>query len=164
MNIGEAKIDMEEQQMLVSEILNQQNQISESNTLESDSELFPENSKAGSFFNTNIYHYYESEVTALTKKNTILEAQLVASLASEDTATKNLESILRSRQEIEEKLSDTLKEMEVMREKLASLELTQEEVNNLSNVVHSDNVRLEHDVAFLKAVLDDTQKVQYNII
>ncbi|XP_004508299.1 uncharacterized protein [Cicer arietinum] len=158
MNIGEAKIDMEEQQMLVSEILNQQNQISESNTLESDSELFPENSKAGSFFNTNIYHYYESEVTALTKKNTILEAQLVASLASEDTATKNLESILRSRQEIEEKLSDTLKEMEVMREKLASLELTQEEVNNLSNVVHSDNVRLEHDVAFLKAVLDDTQK------
>ncbi|KAK8965901.1 hypothetical protein KSP40_PGU008703 [Platanthera guangdongensis] len=25
-------------------------------------------------------------------------------------------------------------------------------------MVHSDNVRLEHDVAFLKAVLDDTQK------
>ena len=46
-----------------------------------------------------------------------------------------------------------------MREKLAGLELAQEETNNLSNIVHSDNVRLEHDVAFLKAVLDDTQKV-----
>ncbi|XP_058209206.1 tip elongation aberrant protein 1 isoform X3 [Rhododendron vialii] len=32
------------------------------------------------------------------------------------------------------------------------------EANNLSNIMHSDNVRLEHDVAFLKAVLDDTQK------
>ncbi|KAL0414693.1 UNVERIFIED_CONTAM: Dynein regulatory complex subunit [Sesamum radiatum] len=40
----------------------------------------------------------------------------------------------------------------------ASVELAQEEANSLSNIVHSDNVRLEHDVAFLKAVLDDTQK------
>ncbi|MCI27141.1 acyl-CoA-binding domain protein, partial [Trifolium medium] len=53
---------------------------------------------------------------------------------------------------------DTVKEIELLREKLAGAELAQEEANNLSNIVHSDNVRLEHDVAFLKAVLDDTQK------
>ncbi|KAI8004658.1 hypothetical protein LOK49_LG08G03136 [Camellia lanceoleosa] len=48
--------------------------------------------------------------------------------------------------------------MELLKEKLAGVELAQEEANNVSHIVHSDNVRLEHDVAFLKAVLDDTQK------
>ncbi|KAJ9672597.1 hypothetical protein PVL29_025995 [Vitis rotundifolia] len=71
--------------------------------------------------------------------------QLTAALASREA-------------EMEKKLADTLKEMEMLKEKLAGLELAQEEANSLSNIVHSDNVRLEHDVAFLKAVLDDTQK------
>lgn len=52
-----------------------------------------------------------------------------------------------------------MKEMELLKEKLASIELAHEEANSLSNIVHSDNVRLEHDLAFHKAVLDDTQKV-----
>ncbi|MCD7466040.1 hypothetical protein HAX54_002364 [Datura stramonium] len=51
-----------------------------------------------------------------------------------------------------------LQEMELLKEKLASVELAQEEANSLSNIVHLINVRLEHDVAFLKAVMDDTQK------
>jgi hypothetical protein len=60
---------------------------------------------------------------------------------------------------MEKKLVDTVREMELLKEKLACVELAQEEANSLSNIVHSDNLRLEHDVAFLKAVLDDTQKV-----
>ncbi|KAL3727620.1 hypothetical protein ACJRO7_032373 [Eucalyptus globulus] len=59
---------------------------------------------------------------------------------------------------MEKKLADPVKEMEVLEEKLADLELTQEQSNILSNIVHSNNVRLKHDVAFLKAVSDNTQK------
>lgn len=141
---------MEEQQVLpVPEISNQQNQAFENDTLESDVS-FPENDKSGLLSTTsNIYHYYESKVATLIRKNGILEGQL---------AEKSLTSVLKSRQEMEKKLTDAVKEMELLRERLASLEMAQEEANNVSNIVHSDNVRLEHDVAFLKAVLDDTQK------
>lgn len=144
---------MEEQQVLASGISNQQNQVFENDTLESDN-------VSGSLSTaSNIYHYYESKVAALIRKNGILEGQLAASLAGREAAEKSLASVLKSRQEMEKKLADAQKEMELLREKLAGLELAQEEANNLSNIVHSDNVRLEHDVAFLKAVLDDTQKV-----
>ncbi|KAM7261820.1 hypothetical protein ACFE04_020897 [Oxalis oulophora] len=61
-------------------------------------------------------------------------------LTSRDSVAKNLSNILKSRQVMEKKMADTVREMELMKEKLA------------------DNVRLEHDVAFLKAVLDETQK------
>lgn len=107
---------------------------------------------------SNIYQFYEAKMATLIRKNGILEGQLAAALTSQDTAEKNLNSALRSRQDMERRLSDTMKEMEMLKEKLSGLELAQEEANNLSNIVHSDNVRLEHDVAFLKAVLDDTQK------
>ncbi|KAL1548492.1 acyl-CoA-binding domain-containing protein 6-like isoform X3 [Salvia divinorum] len=63
--------------------------------------------------------------------------------------------------EMERILGDAMKEMELLKEKLASIQLVQEEASSLSNIVHSDNLRLEHDVAFLKAVLDDTQKELY---
>ena len=160
MHINGTKINMKEQQVLISEILNQQNQGFENIALESDDVSFPESNKSGSPSTpSNIYHYYESKVAALIRKNGILEGQLAASLASREAAEKSLASALKSRQEMEKKLADTLKKMELLGEKLASLELAQEEANNLSNIVHSDNVRLEHDVAFLKAVLDDTQKV-----
>ncbi|KAG5580211.1 hypothetical protein H5410_050838 [Solanum commersonii] len=56
------------------------------------------------------------------------------------------------------KMADAVKEMELLKQKLASVELAQEEANSLSNIVHSDNVRLEHDVAFLKVVMDEIQK------
>ncbi|KAJ8766471.1 hypothetical protein K2173_022530 [Erythroxylum novogranatense] len=107
---------------------------------------------------SSVYQLYETKIAALMRKNGILEGQLATALTSQETAEKNLSSVLKSRQEMEKKLADTMREMELLKEKLASLELAQEEANNLSNIVHSDNVRLEHDVAFLKAVLDDTQK------
>ncbi|KAJ4968667.1 hypothetical protein NE237_015368 [Protea cynaroides] len=107
---------------------------------------------------SNMSQMYESKIAALIRKNGILEGQLAAALGSRDAAEKNLSSVIKSRQDMEKKLADTTKEMELLKEKLAGMELAQEETNSLSNIVHSDNVRLEHDVAFLKAVLDDTQK------
>lgn len=104
------------------------------------------------------YQLYETEISALIRKNGMLEGQLAAAMAGREAAEKNLSSILKSRQEMEKKLVDSVREMELLKEKLAGVELAQEDANSLSNIVHSDNVRLEHDVAFLKAVLDDTQK------
>ncbi|KAK3003264.1 hypothetical protein RJ639_018876, partial [Escallonia herrerae] len=100
---------------------------------------------------SSVYHFYETKLAALMKNNGNLEGQLSAALATRDAAEKNLSSALKSRQEMR-------KELELLRDKLATVELAQEEASSLSNIVHSDNVRLEHDVAFLKAVLDDTQK------
>ncbi|KAF5752220.1 hypothetical protein HS088_TW01G00128 [Tripterygium wilfordii] len=107
---------------------------------------------------SSVHQLYEAKVVALIKKNGILEAQLASALGSRESAERNLSSVLKSRQEMEKKLTDTVREMELLKERLACVEQAQEEANNLSSIVHSDNVRLEHDVAFLKAVLDDTQK------
>ncbi|KAJ1427275.1 Kelch-type beta propeller [Sesbania bispinosa] len=164
MNLSGAKINLEEQQVLVYGISNRQNPVFENDTLESDNVSFPDNNKSESLpsATSNIYQYYESKVTSLIRKIGIMEGQLAASIASKEAAEKSLASVLKSKQEIEKKLAETLKEMDLLREKLreklTGLELAQEEANSLSNIVHSDNVRLEHDVAFLKAVLDDTQK------
>lgn len=121
--------------------------------------LFPESDgKPGALSApSSMYQYYEK----LIRKNGVLEGQLAAALASREAAEKNLSSALKSRQEIEKKLADSGKEIELLKDKLAGVELAQEEANNLSSIDYSDNVRLEHDVAFLKAVLDDTQKVLY---
>ncbi|XP_062174960.1 acyl-CoA-binding domain-containing protein 6 isoform X2 [Alnus glutinosa] len=128
--------------------------------VENDYVAFPESdSKSGVLSApSSIYQFYETKMAALIRKNGILEGQLAAALVSREASERNLSSVLKSRQEIEKKFADTLKEMELLKEKLAGVELVQEEANSLSNIVHSDNVRLEHDVAFLKAVLDDTQK------
>ncbi|KAL1543110.1 acyl-CoA-binding domain-containing protein 6-like [Salvia divinorum] len=101
---------------------------------------------------------HEAKLASLLRKNSVLEGQLAAAIAAREAAEKNSSSANKSRQEMEKRLGDAMKEMELLKEKLTSIELAQEEANSLSNVVHSDNVRLEHDVAFLKAVLDDTQK------
>lgn len=161
MNTSGAKISVEETRLLISGASNQQQNQGFGNLApESDDLSFPENSNSGPLSTpSNIYHYYETKAAALIRKNGIHEGQLAAALASRETTEKSLASVLRSRQEIEKKLADAVKEMEMLREKLAGVELAQEEANSLSNIVHSDNVRLEHDVAFLKAVLDDTQKV-----
>lgn len=129
--------------------------------VDNDDVIFPENdSKSGALSGpSRICQFYETKMAALIRKNGISEGQLAAALANREAAEKNLGTVLKSRQEMEKKLADTSKEMELLKEKLAGLELAQEESNSLSNIVHSDNVRLEHDVAFLKAVLDDTQKV-----
>lgn len=129
--------------------------------VENDYVILPESDvKSGvSSAPTNIYQVYETKMASLIRKNGILEGQLAAALASREAAERNLSSVFKNRQEMEKKLADTVKEMELLKEKLTGVELAQEEANSLSNLVHSDNVRLEHDVAFLKAVLDDTQKV-----
>ncbi|XP_022760508.1 kelch domain-containing protein 4-like isoform X2 [Durio zibethinus] len=128
--------------------------------MDNDNFVFPEtDDKSGALLApSSIYQFYETRMSALSRKNGILEVQLTAALASRDTVERNLASALKSKEEMEKRLADTMKEMELLKEKLAGTELAQEEANNLSNIVHSDNVRLEHDVAFLKAVLDDTQK------
>ncbi|BAT87338.1 Acyl-CoA-binding domain-containing protein [Vigna angularis] len=152
------KTNMEEQ-FSVSGNSNQQNLAFGNLLLESDDVSFPENVKSGSLSAaSSIHHHYETKMSSLVRKFGILEGQLSAALGSREVAEKSLASAFKSRQEMEKNLSDTLKEMELLREKLASAELSQEEANNLSNLVHADNVRLEHDVAFLKAVFDDTQK------
>lgn len=115
--------------------------------------------KAGLTASSGACQQYEAKLSALMRKNEILEGQLAAALANREAAEKNLSSALKSKQDMEKRMGDTVKEVELLKEKLASVELAQEEANSLSNIVHSDNVRLEHDVAFLKAVLDDTQKV-----
>lgn len=128
-------------------------------SLDSDDLLLQESDgKAGVSAPSTVYQLYETKLGALIRKNGILEGQLAAAISSRESAERNLSTAVKSRQEMEKKLTDTLKEMELLKEKLAGLELAQEEANSLSNIVHSDNVRLEHDVAFLKAVLDDTQK------
>ncbi|KAG6435466.1 hypothetical protein SASPL_100340 [Salvia splendens] len=107
---------------------------------------------------SGVYQTHEAKLASLLRKNSVLEGQLAAAIAAREAAEKNSSSANKSRQEMEKRLGDAMKEMELLKEKLTSIELAQEEANSLSNIVHSDNVRLEHDVAFLKAVLDDTQK------
>ncbi|XP_023528519.1 acyl-CoA-binding domain-containing protein 4-like [Cucurbita pepo subsp. pepo] len=125
-----------------------------------NTDLFSENSGkivTSSTF-SSIYQFYEAKMAALIRKNGVLEGQLAAAMASREAVEKNLSSALKIRQEMEKRIADMIKEMEMLRDKLAGVEIAKEEANSLSNIVHSDNVRLEHDVAFLKAVLDDTQK------
>ncbi|XP_077218944.1 galactose oxidase/kelch repeat superfamily protein [Tasmannia lanceolata] len=135
---------------------NSQRQVSGSLLSDTDDIIIPETD--GKLVPSNIYQSYETKISALLRKNSMLEGQLSAALASRESAEKSLSSAVKSRQDMDRKLADTVKEMELLKEKLAAAEIAQEEANSLSNIVHSDNVRLEHDVAFLKAVLDDTQK------
>ncbi|MQL71519.1 hypothetical protein Taro_003844 [Colocasia esculenta] len=107
---------------------------------------------------SNLCMLYETKIAALMRKNVLLEGQLASAVTGRDSAEKNLSCANKSREDSENKLAETVKEVELLKEKLACMEVAQEETNSLSNIVHSDNVRLEHDVAFLKAVLDDTQK------
>lgn len=156
------KVNMDDiTSILDSENSNAYNQGNGNLPVDNDDEVFLESHGKSVALSTpsSIYQLYEAKMAALIRKNGTLEGQLTAALASREAAEKNLSSVLKNRQEMEKKLADTLKEMEMLKEKLAAVEIAQEEANNLSNIVHSDNVRLEHDVAFLKAVLDDTQKV-----
>lgn len=140
--------------------INASNSVIEKFPLENEEKIFPESDGKSEVFSTpsSVYQLYETRMAALIRKNGMLEGQLAAAVVSREAAEKNFSSVLKSKQETERKLDDTAKELELLKEKLGGMELAQEEANNLSNIVHSDNIRLEHDVAFLKAVLDDTQK------
>ncbi|KQJ86454.1 acyl-CoA-binding domain-containing protein 6 [Brachypodium distachyon] len=107
---------------------------------------------------SDISHLYNSKITDLIRRNAALEDQLAAALASKDQAEKNLSLVINSREQLEKRLANKGKEAELLKEKISGLELAQEESNNISNTVHADNVRLEREVAFLKAITDETQK------
>ncbi|XP_043811122.1 acyl-CoA-binding domain-containing protein 6 isoform X2 [Manihot esculenta] len=158
-NISIGKIIAEENSSVFEyENMNSQNQGIGNHPVDNEDVLVPATDGITGGCHSSMYLLYETKITALIRKNGVLEGQLAAALSSRDAAEKNLSSVLKSKQEMEKKLADALREMELLKEKLAGIELAQEEANSLSNIVHSDNVRLEHDVAFLKAVLDDTQK------
>ncbi|CAF2341897.1 unnamed protein product [Brassica napus] len=124
-----------------------------------DALIFPEMDNATlAPSSSSVYQFHEAKMTALIRRNGVLEGQLEAALAGREAAERNVSVALRSKQETDKKLSDALRDVDLLKEKLTGLELSQDEANSLSNMVHSDNVRLEHDVAFLRAVLDDTQK------
>ncbi|CAH2072425.1 unnamed protein product [Thlaspi arvense] len=164
-NGGGAKITAERTLSTVSdrEMSNLQKHSSESFPFAhiDDALIFPEMDNvtlAASASSSSVYQFHEAKMTALIRRNGILEGQLEAALAGREAAERNVSVALRSKQETDKKLSDAMRDVELLKEKLSGLELAQEEANSLSNMVHSDNVRLEHDLAFLKAVLDDTQK------
>lgn len=167
-NNGGAKITAEKTFSMVSdrEITNLQKQCSETNPFENidDALIFPEMDNTSLASSSSVYQFHEAKMTALIRRNGILEGQLEAALAGREAAERNVSVALRSKQETDKKLCDALRDVELLKEKLTGLELAQEEANSLTNMVHSDNVRLEHDVAFLKAVLDDTQKVKLILV
>lgn len=105
-------------------------------------------------------HLYNTKIADLIRRNTTLEDQLATALASKDQLDKSLASVIHSRGQLEKMLANKDKEAEMLKEKIACLELAQEESNSLSNTVHADNVRLEREVAFLKAVTGETQKAR----
>ena len=105
-------------------------------------------------------HLYNTKIADLIRRNTMLQDQLATALASKDQLEKSLSSVIQSREQLEKMLASKDKEAEILKEKIAALELAQEESNSLSNTVHADNVRLEREVAFLKAVTDETQKAR----
>ncbi|CAO2149997.1 unnamed protein product [Urochloa humidicola] len=107
---------------------------------------------------SDINHHHDTRITNLIRRNMALEEQLSAALTTKDEAEKNLSLVIDSKDELEKRLAERDREVEALKEKVAGLELSQEESNNLSNTVHAENVRLEHEVAFLKAVMDETQK------
>jgi hypothetical protein len=113
---------------------------------------------------SDISHPYNTKITDLIRRNAALEDQLAAALASKDQAEKNLSLVISSREQLEKRLANKGQEAEMLKEKIAGLELAQEESNNLSNTVHADNVRLEREVAFLKAIADESQKARRNLI
>lgn len=166
-NISGGKCNAEEtSNLLMSESLNTHNKQENGNFPPETDDivvLLEADGKSGQPVPSSIYQMYGIKMADLIKKNGILEGQLAVASACREAAEKNLSSVLKSKQDVEKRLADTVKEMELLKEKLAGIELAQEEANNLSNIMHSDNVRLEHDVAFLKAVLDDTQKVLYKL-
>ncbi|MCO5562374.1 hypothetical protein L7F22_016001 [Adiantum nelumboides] len=107
---------------------------------------------------TEVNASYEKKLAAAFRKNAVLEGQLKAASYSRADAEQSFGTVIKSKQKVEKRLAVALKENEDLKEKLAAAELAKEESINLTNIVHAENMRLEHDLAFLKAVLEDTQK------
>lgn len=87
------------------------------------------------------------------------EGRLATVMRGREECERSLGAALKSRQHAEGKLSAALKVQMELKERVLLAERGMEDEKNLLNVVHAENLRLEHDLAFLKAVLEDTQKV-----
>lgn len=109
---------------------------------------------------SDINHQHDTKIANLVRRNMTLEEQLSAAMASKDKAQKNLSLVIDTKDELEKRLAERDREVEVLKEKVMGLEQAQEDSNNTLNTVHADNVRLEREVAFLKAVMDETQKAR----
>ncbi|KAG8090278.1 hypothetical protein GUJ93_ZPchr0011g27483 [Zizania palustris] len=107
---------------------------------------------------SDINHKYDTKIANLVRRNMALEEELSAAMASKGETEKNLSLVIDSKGELEKRLSERDREVDVLKEKVTGLEQAQEESNSLLNTIHADNVRLEREVAFLKAVMDETQK------
>ena len=112
---------------------------------------------------SDINHQHDSKIANLVRRNMALEEQLSAAMESKDEAEKNLSLVIDSKEELEKRLAERDREVETLKEKVMGLELAQEDSNNASNTVHAENLRLEREVAFLKAVMDENQKARKNI-
>jgi hypothetical protein len=115
---------------------------------------------------SDINHQHDTKIANLARRNMALEEKVSAAMASKDEAEKNLSLVIDSKEELEKRLAEKDREVEMLKEKVIGLELAQEDSNSASNTVHADNVRLEREVAFLKAVMDENQKARnypYNL-
>lgn len=101
---------------------------------------------------------FEIKLAAAVRRGEQAEGQLTTVLRGKEEAENRLASALQTRQQTESKLAVALTKQAEIKEAVAGAERAQEDSNNLCNLVHSENLRLEHDLAFLKAVLEDTQK------
>ncbi|KAG0605425.1 hypothetical protein M758_9G057900 [Ceratodon purpureus] len=101
---------------------------------------------------------FEMKLSAAVRKGELAEEKLTTVLRGKEESEKSLTLALKTRQHAEGKLAASLKAQTDLKERVVAAERAQEDSNNLCNVVHSENLRLEHDLAFLKAVLEDTQK------
>uniref|UniRef100_A0A8I6XIS9 Acyl-CoA-binding domain-containing protein n=1 Tax=Hordeum vulgare subsp. vulgare TaxID=112509 RepID=A0A8I6XIS9_HORVV len=107
---------------------------------------------------SDINHQHDTRIANLVRRNMALEEKLSAAMVSKDEAEKNLSLVIDTKEELEKKLAERDREVVALKEKVGGLEQAHEDSNNASNTVHADNVRLEREVAFLKAVMDETQK------
>ncbi|XP_048570839.1 acyl-CoA-binding domain-containing protein 6-like isoform X1 [Triticum urartu] len=111
---------------------------------------------------SDINHQHDTKIANLVRRNMALEEKLSAAMASKDEAEKNLSLVIDTKEELEKRLAERDREVVALKEKVGGLEQAHEDLNNASNTVHADNVRLEREVAFLKAVMDETQKEFYS--
>ncbi len=111
------------------------------------------------FLINRIQRKFEKKLAAAVRKNERTEGELAAAVRGKEEAEKNLASVLNSKQKMELRLASALEAEQELKDRVAAAEQAQEDSNNLCNVVHAENLRLEHDLAFLKAVVEDTQKV-----
>lgn len=107
---------------------------------------------------SDVNHQHDTKIANLVRRNMALEEQLSAAMVSKDEAEKNLSLVIDTKEELEKRLAERDREVVALKEKVGGLEQAHEDSNNASNTVHADNVRLEREVAFLKAVMDETQK------